>query len=310
MGSTGMDEGNDRTSRTRARHAARAAGVAAIAALLALAGCTTTVDGAKDRGAGGATTGVPGSTAGSSVPRGTAPPKGHPCADADERNQDDDGAFEALLSRSELPGGGWSVAPAVPCPWALSADDLLAMASCREAALAAGASASPERRNGNGRITYQRSDGVQLDDRVEIYTSAQNVDAIRAILPSAAMPTCVADAVTASAARSPSLAVTGITVSRVDPPADEAALALGYPAVEGYAADTGFVDAVDVSFTVTSGGTATPVALRMVAFGAGGLMSIVTVIGHTATAIATFDLDATLRAAAKDFRAMINGPTP
>ena len=309
-----MDEGNDRTSRTRARLPARTVGLAAIAALLLLAGCSTAVDGAKDRGAAGSTTAVAGTAPSGSASTGSVPragtPTGQACPDAAERNQDDDGAFEALLSLSELPGDGWSVAPAVPCPWALSADDLLAVSSCREAALAAGASASPERRNGNGRITYQRSDGVQLDDRVEIYTSAQNVDAIRAILPSAAMPTCVADAVTASAARSPSLAVTGITVSRVDPPADEAALALGFPAVEGYAADTGFVDAVDVSFTVTSGGTATPVALRMVAFGAGGLMSIVTVIGPTATAIATFDLDATLRAAAKDFRTMINSPTP
>jgi hypothetical protein len=306
-----MDETTDRRRGSRSRRSTPGRGLAAtgLAALLAFAACTTAVDGTKDGGAAGSTTVVPGSTPSGTVQTGSAGAKGRACPDADEHNEDDDGAFAALLSLSELPGDGWAVAPAVPCPWALAADDLLAVRSCRDASLAAGASASPEKRNGNGRITYQRRDGVQVDDRIEIYTSAQNVDAIRAILRSAAMPACITDAVAALGAIDPSTAVTGITVARVDPPADEAALALGFPAVEGYAADPGFVDALEVTFAATAGGTTTAVVLRVVAFGAGGLMSILTVIGPSIAAVATVDLDATLRAAAKDFRAMINDPT-
>ena len=46
----------------------------------------------------------------------------------------------------------------------------------------ADAPANDEARNGNARVAYPRADGIQLDDRIEIYTSRQNVDAIRAIL--------------------------------------------------------------------------------------------------------------------------------
>jgi hypothetical protein len=280
--------------------------VGALTVLLALTACSAEVDTPK----GGSGVGSTAVGRGSSAPAGSAPAKvSVPCADAKEVNQDDDGAANALLFPSQLPGGAWSVAPAVPCPWALAADDLLAAASCRDAATAAGAPPDGQKRNGNARVTYARG-GVQVDDRIEIYLSSQNVDAIRAVLVSPSLASCITAAITARAAHEPGTSVRDITVAEAPLAVDAATLGLGFPAVEGYAADSGFVEAMDVSFTTTIGGTDATVALRLVAFGAGGLMSIVTVIGPTAATVAAVDLDAIVQAAAKQFRTMINGPTP
>ena len=47
------------------------------------------------------------------------------CNGTDEFNQDDDGAVQALLAPSQLSPGDWATAELPPCPWALSADELL-----------------------------------------------------------------------------------------------------------------------------------------------------------------------------------------
>src|SRR6476620_6118700 len=53
------------------------------------------------------------------------------CNGTGELNQDDDGAVAALLQRAELPSGRWTIVETPPCPWALSADELLATPECR-----------------------------------------------------------------------------------------------------------------------------------------------------------------------------------
>jgi hypothetical protein len=160
------------------------------------------------------------------------------CNGADEFNQDDDGAVPALLQRAQLPPGAWTTAKTPPCPWALSADELLATPECRALAAAAKAPANDEARNGNARITYAGPD---------------------------------------------------------------AALGLGFPAVAGYPADAGFADSVDITFTRTTKGSSTPVAMRVITFGSGGLMSTVTLIGTTTDDLDAVDFDATLQAAAKNY---------
>ena len=105
--------------------------------------------------------------------------------------------MQALLQPSQLPAGEWTTADPPPCPWALSADELLAAPECRSAAAAADAAANDEARNGNAHVTFAGPDDVEIDDRVEIYTSAQNVDAIRAILVSPSMPECYSAALPA-----------------------------------------------------------------------------------------------------------------
>ena len=86
-----------------------------------------------------------------------------------------------------------------------------------------------------------------------------------------------------------------------------AALGLGFPATAGYAADPGFVNGVNISFTRTAGGSSTPVAMRVITFGSGGLMSTLTLIGATPADLDAVDFTATLRAAAKDFKTMFGG---
>ena len=60
---------------------------------------------------------------------------------------------------------------------------------------------------------------------------------------------------------------------------DAAALGLGFPATEGYPTDAGFVHGVNVSFTAAGEGSSEPIAMRVITFGTGGLMSTLTVIG-------------------------------
>jgi hypothetical protein len=229
------------------------------------------------------------------------------CNGADEVNEDDDGAVRALLQRSQLPPGDWTAAKAPPCPWALSADEILVVPECRAAAASANAPANGEVRNGNARVTFARADGIQLDDRIEIYTSRHNVDAIRAILAGPSMPACYAAALTRRAADEPGTTVRDVRVSGFVVQPDAAALGLGFPAIDGYAADAGFADGVNITFTATTKGSSTPVAMRVITFGSGGLMSTVTVIGANAADLDAFDLTDTLRAAAKNYRAM-TGP--
>ena len=123
----------------------------------------------------------------SATPSTTAPVE---CNGADEMNEDDDGAVDALLQSTQLPPGDWTTATTPPCPWALSADELLDVPDCFAAATAANTPPNYESRNGNARATFARGGDIQLDDRIEIYTSRQNVDAIRAILAGPSMPAC------------------------------------------------------------------------------------------------------------------------
>jgi hypothetical protein len=226
------------------------------------------------------------------------------CSGANEVNQDDDGAVQALLVRSQLPPASWTTSEMSACPWALSADELLAVPECRTAAAAANAPATRETRNGNGRVTFTRADGVQLDDRVEIYTSRQNVDAIRAILAGPSIQACFAAAMQARAAREPGTTVRDVEATRFAVQPDAADLDLGFPAVAGYAADAGFVDGVDITFTRTMKGKRAPITSRVITFGSGGLMETMTLIGASRAELDAIDLTETLQAAAKNFRAI------
>lgn len=166
------------------------------------------------------------------------------------------------------------------------------------------AQANKETRNGNARVTFTRSDGVQLDDRIEIYTSRQNVDAIRAILGSRSMSACYSAALHQRAAAEPATTVARVSVSRFAVRPDATALHLGFPAVAGYAADAGFADGVNVTFARTAEGSTKPVAMRLITFGGGGLMSTLTLIGATPADLDAVDLTAVLRHAAQNFTAM------
>ena len=241
----------------------------------------------------------------SNPPSGSTKPAAVVCNGANEVNQDDDGAVHALLQPSQLPPGQWTTAQTPPCPWALSADELLAVPACRAAAASANAPANGEARNGNGRVTFARAGGIQLDDRIEIYTSRQNVDSIRAILAAPSMPACYAGALQRRADHEPGTTVRDVRVSSFAVQPDAAALGLGFPAVDGYAADAGFADGVNITFTSTTKGSSTPVTMRVIAFGSGGLMSTVSVIGANRAELDAFDLPDTLRAAAKNHRAMM-----
>lgn len=224
------------------------------------------------------------------------------CNGANEANQDDDGAVGALLQESQLPPGNWTTAKTPPCPWALSADELLATPECRAAASAANVPANEEARNGNGRVTFARADDLELDDRIEIYTSRQNVDAIRAILAGPSMPACYAAALQQRAADEPGTTVSNVRVTSFAVQPDAAALGLGFPAVPGYPADPGFLDGVNITFTRATKGSRTPAAMRVITFGAGGLMSTLTLIGSTPADLDAIDLTDTLQAAVKNYR--------
>lgn len=226
------------------------------------------------------------------------------CNGANEVNQDDDGAVQALLEPPQLPPGDWSTAETPPCPWALSADELLDVRECRAAATSQGAPANDEQRNGNARVTFTRSDGMQLDHRVEIYTSRQNVDAVRAILAGPSMPACYTAALHARAATEPGTTVSGVDVDRFVVQPDAAALGLGFPAAAGYPADAGFADGVNITFTRTVRESSKPLAMRVITFGSGGLMSTLTLIGPASADLDAIDLTATLRAAAENFTTM------
>ena len=227
------------------------------------------------------------------------------CNGTDEFNQDDDGAVPALLQPSQL-AGDWTVAEMPPCPWALSADELLAVPECRAAAASADAPANDEARNGNARVAYTSADGVQVDDRIEIYTSRQNVDAIRAILVSRSLPECYAQALQEHAGDDHGTTVDDVTVENFDLQVDPATLGLGFPATEDYAADPGFVHGADVSFTSASEGSNEPIALRVITFGTGGLMSTLTLIGATPADVEAVDVTHVLRGAASSFTAMFD----
>jgi hypothetical protein len=236
---------------------------------------------------------------------GSTKPAAVVCNGANEVNQDDDGAVQALLQPSQLPSGQWTTAQTPPCPWALSADELLVVPACRSAAASANVPANGEARNCNGRVTFARVGGIQLDDRIEIYTSRQNVDAIRAILTAPSMPACFAAALQRHADHEPGTTVRDVRVSSFAVQPDAAALGLGFPAVDGYAADAGFADGVNITFTTTTKRSSRPVAMRVITFGSGGLMSTVTVTGANRAELDAFDLTDTLRAAAKNHRAMM-----
>ena len=234
----------------------------------------------------------------------TLAPTSAVCNGDGEVNQDDEVAVGALLRLSHLPTGDWTVADTPPCPWALSADEILAVPACRAAASSVNAPANDEARNGNARTTFTSSDDAQLDDRIEIYTSRQNVDALRAILAGPSMPACYSAAVQHRAAAEPGTSVDDIHASRFAIETDATQLGLGFPATDGYAADAGFAEGVDITFTRTSNGSTEPVAMRVITFGSGGLMSTVTLTGATRADLDAIDLTDTVRAAATEFKTM------
>ncbi len=243
------------------------------------------------------------SSATASTPLPPLRPSAVVCNGDNDLHEDDDSAVRALLLRSQLPSGAWTRAETSPCPWALSADELLAVPECRRAATAAHAKANDKIRNGNAHVTFNRSGVVQLDDRIEIYTSRQNEDALRANLASRSMPACYSAALRRRAAEA-GMTVGNVSVSRFAVLPDAAALHLGFPAAAGYAADTGFAIGVDLGFTRKTEGSTKPVAMHVITFGSGGLMSTLTLIGASAADLAAVDLTVTLRHAAKNFRAM------
>ena len=274
------------------------ASIASVAFALVLGGCAGTEDSRSSTESTRADAARSGST--------TTTALGVGCNGAHELNQDDDVALEALLQRSQLPAGEWTTAETPPCPWALSADELLVVPECLAAATAADAPANDEARNGNARVTFARDGGVQLDDRLEIYTSRQNVDAIRAILSGASTSDCYAAALRRRAALERATTIRDVHVERFAAAPDAAALGLGLPATAGYAADAGFVDGLNITFTRTTKHTSEPVTMRVVTFGGGGFVSTVTLIGTTPADLDAIDLTGVLQAAAQNYRAMLD----
>ncbi|MCU1355476.1 MAG: hypothetical protein JWM89_894 [Acidimicrobiales bacterium] len=238
----------------------------------------------------------------------SVPVKPAVCNGDDEVGQDDDGAAQALLEVPQLRPGDWSYARTPPCPWALSGDELLAVPECRAAAAAGHGPADGRPRNGNARSTFARADGVQLDDRIEIYTSRQNVDAIRAMLRQPSMSACYTAAIRARAASEPATTVRDVEVIAFTVRPGPAELRLGFPAVAGYAADAGFAVGTAITFTSTTKGSSKRVAMLVVTFGSGGIMSTLTLIGPTPTALDDVDLPAILKAAAANHRSIFSAP--
>ena len=78
-------------------------------------------------------------------------------------------------------------------------------------------------------------------------------------------------------------------------------------ATEDYAADPGFVHGVDVGFTSTSDGSSEPIAMRVITFGTGGLMSTLTVIGASPADVEAVDVSSVLGEAASSFTALFSG---
>ena len=182
-----------------------------------------------------------------------------------------------------------------------------AVPECRAAVASAGAPANDEARNGNARVGYTAVDGIQIDDRIEIYTSRQNVDAIRAILVSPSLPRCYPRALQRHAADDHRSTVDDVSVTSFVVQPDAAALGLGFPATKDYAADPGFVHGVDVGFTTTSDGSSQPIAMRVITFGTGGLMSTLTVIGATPADVDAVDVGTVLGEAARNFTELFSG---
>jgi hypothetical protein len=242
-------------------------------------------------------------TSASGATTATTAPSRVACDGDNEHGEDDDDATVGLLGRTQYPSGEWLAAPAAPCSWALSTDELLVTPACLDAASAAGAPANDEARNGNAHIRIARADGVQLDDRVEIYTSRQNVDALRAVLAGPARAPCF-DSALLRRTQPSGANITDVHVSPTPAPLDAAALDVGFPAAAGFAADPGFIDGTDISFRAGPDGP--PVAMRVLTFGSGGGVSTITVVGGSRADLDAVDLTETLRAAGANYRKMFS----
>ena len=234
----------------------------------------------------------------------SAPPDPIVCNGTDEFNQDDDGAVQALLQPSQLAAVTGPRAEMPPCPWALSADELLAVPECRAAAASADAPANDEARNGNARVAYTSAHGVQVDDRIEIYTSRQNVDAIRAILVSRSLPRVLRTSAAAARGRRPRQHGGRRSVENFDLQADPPRSASASPPPRTMPPIRGSCTERTSASPTTSEGSSEPIAMRVITFGTGGLMSTLTLIGATPADVDAVDVSHVLRGAASSFTAM------
>jgi hypothetical protein len=141
---------------------------------------------------GATSTSGPGVTSATAAPgtgvATTAPPE---CDGAGELAEDDDAAESALIGARDLPPGTWTETPESPCALAISGDALLREDECVRAASASSAPPDGKPRNGYAWETWSNEEGTQLDHRVEVYTSRQNVDAIHAALTSRDRASCL-----------------------------------------------------------------------------------------------------------------------
>lgn len=191
-----------------------------------------------------------------------------PCVDDDVFHDDDAGAEAGLLQESHLPAGDWTMRSTSSCRWSLSSQDLLEIPAC--AAAAGGAEVLEIEHTANARATWLQAEGrVRIDARVEFYPGREKPDLFRAMLSApAASAGCFEAAVRRQAGGMPRVTVDDIVVSDYD---------LGVIDAE--------VRGVEITFTTSSDDDEPePVTVRVVNYGAGGVVGLVAVVGIGADA--------------------------
>jgi hypothetical protein len=203
-----------------------------------------------------------------------------PCVDDDVPHDDDVGAREGLLQESQLPAGDWTARSTASCRWSRSSQDLLSIPSC--AAGAGDAEVLAVEHTANARATWIETGGrIRLDSRVEFYPGRQKPDAFRALLSGPQAAECFEAAVRRQAKQAPRVTVDDIEVSTYD---------LGFSPAELETQYLEFVQGIEITLTTRNDGGPEPVTIRVVNYGGGGVVGVLTVVGTGADAnTATLD---------------------
>jgi hypothetical protein len=210
----------------------------------------------------------------SATPRPRPEKEADPCVDDDVPHDDDVGARAGLLQESQLPAGDWTTRSTSSCRWSLSSQDLLSIPAC--ASGAGDAEVLEVEHTANARATWIRAgDRIRLEDRVEFYPGRQKPDAFRALLSGPGVADCFEAVVRRQAKQAPPVTVDDIEVSGYDLGVTPADLDVQY---------LEFVRGVEITFTIQGDGETEPVTIRVVNYGAGGVVGLLTIIGTGADA--------------------------
>lgn len=236
-------------------------------------------------------------TSATTASRSEEPPD--PCTDDDVFHDDDIGAQEGLLQESQLPVGDWGMRSTSSCRWSLSSQDLLSIPAC--AAGAGDSEVLEVEHTANARATWiQTGRRVRIDGRVEFYPGREKPDLFRALLSDpAASAECFEAAVRRQAKEAPRVTVGDVEVGNFD---------LGLTAADANVANLEVVQGVEITFTMRSDDDPEPVTIRVVNYGAGGVVGLLTVIGTGADAspatLDALDLPTVVRTAAAHLLSM------